>query len=68
MNCSIFCLFSLFLRRQNLVATKRLVRAPLRRQLAAVLDEERRLLVQCWTSNEFQRRARHLVDSGRLLA
>lgn len=43
-------------------------RAALRRDLPAVLKEESQLLRQSWISEDFQRRAKQLFDSGDLLS
>ncbi|XP_057373967.1 uncharacterized protein LOC130694877 isoform X2 [Daphnia carinata] len=53
---------------QNSLPIKRMSRAALRRDLPAVLKEESQLLRQSWISEDFQRRAKQLFDSGDLLS
>jgi len=43
------------------------MRASLRRKLANVLKEETTLLRQTWIHDEFQRRAKAVLDTGELL-
>lgn len=46
---------------------KKNARASLRRKLPAVLKEECELLQESWLTDRFQKRARQLFDSGKLL-
>lgn len=51
-----------------MLSTKKLLRSTLRNQLAKHLEEEAVILVDSWISDEFQRRARLLYESGEMLA
>lgn len=62
------CVFLFFFYLQNSLPIKRMSRAALRRDLPAVLKEESQLLRQSWISEDFQRRAKQLFDSGDLLS